>query len=101
MVASRSRTLYIGVTNGLERRIGQHKVGCYDGFSKSYRCDRLVWFERYGRVVTAIAREKQLKNWRREKKVLLIEQGNPTWVDLSESWGRLEQYEAGPSDSVG
>ena len=82
VVASRSRTIYVGVTADLDRRVWEHREGVYDGFSKRYRCDRLVWFERYGRVQTAIAREKQLKRWRREKKLFLIERENPTWADL-------------------
>ena len=82
VVASRSRTIYVGVTNDLDRRIAQHREGVYDGFSKRYRCDRLVWFERYVYVQAAIAREKQLKRWRREKKLFLIERENPTWADL-------------------
>jgi putative endonuclease len=91
IVASRSRTLYIGITSGIEVRVRQHREGRFDGFSKVYRCTRLVWFERYVQVQDAIAREKQLKGWSRVKKIALIEQSNPTWEDLSAGWGRPVQ----------
>jgi putative endonuclease len=86
IVASRSRTLYIGVTGDLGKRVFEHKKKLHEGFSATYNCDRLVWFERFTEVGGAIAREKQLKGWRREKKIALIEANNPTWVDLSEGW---------------
>lgn len=86
LIASRSRTLYCGVTSDLETRVRQHQKGSFDGFTSRYRCTRLVWFERFGFIEEAIAREKELKGWRREKKVALIEKGNPTWEDLSEAW---------------
>jgi len=87
MLASRSRTLYVGVTGNLRLRVYQHKRKLHpDGFAASYNCDRLVWFERFFDPDYAIVREKQLKGWRRSKKVALIEQDNPTWVDLSEGW---------------
>jgi len=60
----------------------------YEGYSKQYNCNRLVWFERHGDVHLAIAREKQLKRWTRAKKIALIKQQNPTWIDLSEGWGK-------------
>jgi putative endonuclease len=88
IVASRSRTLYIGVTSNLERRIWQHKHKVHEGFTASYNCDRLVWFETYNSAGTAIAREKELKGWRRARKIELIEIENPSWIDLSEDWGR-------------
>ena len=69
ILASQSRTLYIGVTGDLHRRVFQHKFKEFDGFSCEYNCDRLVWFERYQEVGLAIAREKQLKGWRREKRL--------------------------------
>jgi putative endonuclease len=64
-----------------------------EGFSATYNCDRLVWFERFSEIDLAIEREKQLKRWRRAKKVALIEEKNPTWVDLSEAWCTQEQLE--------
>ena len=88
IVASRSRTLYIGMTGNLEQRIWQHKNKEYEGFSAAYNCVRLVWFERYATPATAIAREKQLKGWIRAKKIALIETSNPTWFDLSGDWGK-------------
>ena len=78
VVASKSRVVYIGMTNGLERRIWEHKNDLVDGFSKQYRCHRLVYYESFDDVKKAIDREKQLKRWSRTKKVWLIEQVNPT-----------------------
>jgi putative endonuclease len=93
IVASRSHTLYIGVTGNLRKRIFDHKWKEYTGFTQRYNCDRLVWFESYQEVAKAIAREKQLKGWRREKKIALIEKTNPTWLDLSREW-----YDVEPAD---
>src|SRR5690606_40526764 len=78
--------LYIGVTNNLERRVYEHKQKLVPGFTKQYCADKLVYLEHTGRVEAAIAREKQLKNWRRDKKTLLIETLNPDWKDSSEDW---------------
>jgi putative endonuclease len=86
IVASRSRNLYVGMTGTLQGRVSQHKDGSFDGHSKRYHCNRLVWFERHSLAGAAITREKQLKGWRREKKIWLIERENPAWVDLSEEW---------------
>jgi putative endonuclease len=93
MVASRSRTLYIGVTGNLKNRIFEHKRKLHEGFSATYNCDRLVWLERFSEAGDAITREKQLKRWGRAKKVALIEANNPTWVDLSEGWYTRDQLE--------
>jgi putative endonuclease len=89
-MASRSRTLYIGVTGDLHKRVFQHKCREHDGFTAKYNCDRLVWHEGHHDVAKAIAREKQLKNWSRAKKLFLIQQMNPAWVDLSRDWYDLE-----------
>jgi len=86
ILASRSRRLYVGVTNDLERRLFEHKNKLADGFTKQYHIDRLVHFEETADVMSAIEREKQIKGWLREKKVALIESENPTWEDLSEAW---------------
>ena len=86
IVASRSHTLYIGVTGNLLKRVFEHKRREYEGFSAKYNCNRLVWFERFTGPNSAIAREKQLKGWIRAKKILLIEGDNPTCNDLSEGW---------------
>ena len=93
IIASRSHTLYIGVTGNLQERVFQHKWRDHAGFSAKYNCDRLVWFERYQDVTRAIAREKQLKGWRRSKKIALIEAANPAWIDLSREW-----YDVEPAD---
>jgi putative endonuclease len=87
IVASRSGTLYIGVTGKLYFRIMQHKSGDVEGFSSKYNCNRLVYFESFDIVQKAIGREKQLKGWRRAKKIALIESVNPRWEDLAEKWG--------------
>ena len=84
IVASKSRVIYIGLTNNLERRLWEHKQDLIDGFSKQYRCHRLVYYESFDDVRKAIDREKQLKRWSRAKKVWLIERGNPTWEDLAD-----------------
>jgi putative endonuclease len=82
ITASISRVLYIGVTSDLLKRVHQHKEGVVESFTKSYRADRLVYFEETSDVHAAIAQEKQLKGWRREKKVALIDAMNPKWNDL-------------------
>jgi putative endonuclease len=93
MMASRSHTLYIGVTSNLHKRIFEHKWRDHTGFTERYNCDRLVWFESYQEIAKAITREKQLKGWRRDKKIALIEKTNPAWVDLSRDW-----YDVEPAD---
>ena len=86
ILASKSRVLYTGVTGFLLQRVLQHKSGEVDGFTGQYRVNRLVHFEVFRYVDNAIARESELKNWRREKKVKLIEESNPTWEDLAKDW---------------
>ena len=86
IVASRSHTLYIGMTGNLLKRVFEHKQRTHQGFSAKYNCNRLVWFERFTGPRNAIAREKQLKGWVRAKKIALIENENPTWNDLSVEW---------------
>jgi putative endonuclease len=86
IVASRSRTLYIGITGNLRKRVFEHKRKLHEGFSATYNCNRLVWFERFVGPNAAIAREKQLKGWTRAKKIALIASANPTWIDLSQKW---------------
>ncbi|MDH6260834.1 GIY-YIG nuclease family protein [Bradyrhizobium sp. BR13661] len=75
-------TLYLGVTNDIIRRTFEHKSKVVAGFSKRYSVDRLVWYEIYDDPVAAITREKELKKWRREWKIRLIEEKNPEWIDL-------------------
>ena len=79
-------TLYIGVTNDLERRVLEHKMGIGSDFTKRYKLDRLVYFEDGVLIEDAIAREKQLKRWHREWKWNLIKSMNPTFEDLSKDW---------------
>ena len=84
IVASRSRNIYTGVTNDLERRISQHKQGFVQGFTRRYRIHRLVYYEEFGDIRAAIAREKEVKHWDRKKRLALIATQNPTWKDLKE-----------------
>jgi putative endonuclease len=91
IMASRSRTVYTGVTNDLERRVYEHKHKLVPGFTARYNIDRLVYFETTEDVNAAIYREKQIKGWLRSKKLALIASVNPTWNDLSASW--FEQKE--------
>jgi putative endonuclease len=87
ILASSSGTLYIGITSELDVRVRQHKSLEIEGFASKYRCTRLVYFESFDNVLKAISREKQLKGWRRSKKIALIEKVNPRWEDLAEKWG--------------
>lgn len=83
IMMSISEVLYIGVTNNLERRVDEHQNGLVDGFTKKYNCKKLVYFEQYGNIDEAIRREKQLKNWKREWKMDLIQKTNPNFDDIS------------------
>ena len=83
IMASRSRTLYTGLTNDLNRRAWEHKHAATPGFTSRYRIGRLVYFEETESIYGAIVREKQIKGWTRAKKIALIESMNPTWQDLS------------------
>lgn len=80
--ASKTGTLYVGVTNGLLRRMREHKELVNPGFTSKYHCNKLVYFEIHDTPSEAIAREKQIKNWRRDKKIFLIRRMNPAWMDL-------------------
>ena len=92
IMANRSRTLYTGVTNNLERRVYEHKHKLVEGFTKKYNITRLlVCYEQTSDIKAAIAREKQIKGWLRSKKVSLIESLNPNWPDLSVEWFEREQ----------
>ena len=88
IMASRTHVFYVGVTNDIARRVREHKQRVHEGFTSRYNVDRLVWYEVWSDVHKAIGREKQIKPWRREKKIRLIESLNPTWQDLSEEWGK-------------
>jgi putative endonuclease len=83
IMSSRSSTLYIGVTNDLLRRVYEHKEKYIEGFTKRYSIDRLVYYEVCENVESAITREKQLKGWKRARKIMLIESINPEWKDFS------------------
>lgn len=83
IIASISKVLYIGMTNNLKRRVYEHQNELIDGFTKLYKCKRLVYFEYGNNINEIIAREKQLKKWNRAKKIKLIEMMNPLWQDLS------------------
>ena len=85
ILAGKSGVLYTGITNDLARRVSEHKERKTPGFTQKYDVTKLVWFELHGAVKSAIAREKEIKSWRRSKKVALIETTNPKWLDLSAS----------------
>ena len=88
IMASKSRRIYTGVTNDIERRVLEHKHSEIEGFTQRYRINRLVYRERFHYIDNAIAREKEIKSWDRGKRVALIESVNPTWEDLSLEWVR-------------
>jgi putative endonuclease len=84
MMTNRSRVvLYTGITNSLMRRVSQHQNSEIKGFTKTFKVDRLIYYERFNDPRDAIAREKEIKGWRRQKKNALVETKNPTWADLS------------------
>jgi putative endonuclease len=91
ILASRSRRLYVGVTTNRQRRWFEHSAGITRGFTTKYNINRLVYVETTPHIRDAIVREKQLKPWRREKKIALIEAANPTWEDLAVVWGWREK----------
>ncbi|KKR21047.1 MAG: Excinuclease ABC C subunit domain protein [Parcubacteria group bacterium GW2011_GWE2_39_37] len=82
MASEKNGTLYIGFSSDLKNRVNKHKEGAYDGFTKKYNVKNLVYYETYGEVGIAICKEKQLKKWKREWKINLIEKDNPGWRDL-------------------
>ena len=88
ILASRSRNVYTGVTNSLQRRMIEHRESLVPGFTPRYRIFRLVYFEQFGDIRDTIAREKEIKGWRREKKIWLIEHQIPTWHDFAEDFAK-------------
>ena len=88
IMASKSRRIYTGVTNDIERRVKEHKEGLIEGFTQRYKINRLVYRERFHYIDNAITREKEIKGWDRTRRVALIESVNPTWEDLSLEWGK-------------
>jgi putative endonuclease len=88
IMASKSRVIFVGMTGFLMARVLRHRAGEGGKFTEKYQTHRLVYYEPFHQVSNAIARETGLKNWRREKKLALIEKNNPTWQDLAEGWGK-------------
>jgi putative endonuclease len=86
IMTNRRRTLYVGMTNDIERRVNEHRAHAIPGFTSRYAIDRLVYFEEIPDVRWAIEREKEIKGWRRSKRVALIESFNPRWRDLTLDW---------------
>ena len=86
IMTNKSKTLYTGVTNNLERRVYEHKHKLIPGFTKRYNMTSLAYYESTSDVREAIAREKQIKGWLRSKKITLIQAMNPRWRDLAEGW---------------
>ena len=84
--------MYIGVTNDIERRVYEHKTKMVPGFTEKYNVNKLVYFEETSDVRAAIAREKEIKKWRREKKNSLVVTVNPDWKDLSEGWFEISPF---------
>ena len=98
LASGKHGTLYVGVTNSLDRRISEHRSGLYGGFTKKYGVTKLVWYRGYGEVVEAIHFEKRLKRWRRDWKIALIEEDNPGWADL---YAEMMAVPPGPLTSMG
>ncbi len=84
LASQKDGVLYTGVTNNLKRRVCEHKCDVKDGFTRKYHVHKLVYFERYSSILSAIAREKRIKKWNRDWKIRLIEEYNPEWTDLAE-----------------
>ncbi len=95
MTNHRNGTLYIGMTNNLERRVLEHKTGAVKGFTQKYGLIKLVYFEMYHDVNEAISREKRLKKWKRQWKIDLIEKENSKWIDLGDNWYTLMDSASG------
>ena len=98
MLTNRDGTLYTGVTGNLFRRVWQHREGTGSSFTARYNLDRLVWFEETDDITVAIAREKQIKSWRRKRKVDLVKANNRGWTDLAAGW---YEHEGDPESSSG
>jgi putative endonuclease len=86
IMGSLSGTLYVGMTGNLHKRVFEHKFHCIQGFTKKHEIDRLLYWESFHDPCDAIDREKQLKGWRRSKKIGLFQKTNPHWVDLAKDW---------------
>ena len=88
IMTNKSRTLYTGVTNNLERRVLEHKQKLVQGFTSKYNINKLVYYEVTNDIYSAISREKEIKGWLRAKKIGLIESKNPEWRDLASDWNK-------------
>jgi putative endonuclease len=86
IIANASRMLYVGVTNDLTRRMSEHRQKLHPGYASRYNLTHLVHYEVFSDITVAITREKEIKGWRRERKIALIEKKNPGWADLCEEW---------------
>ena len=86
IMTNHARTLYVGMTNDLERRVIEHKKKLIEGFTSKYSISQLVWYEEFNDVNQAIEAEKKLKGWRRSRKIALLESVNPAWQDLAAEW---------------
>jgi putative endonuclease len=100
IMSNKSRRLYTGITSTLGQRVYQHKNKVLPGFTARYKFDMLVYFEEYSYVMDAIAREKEIKSWRREKKMRLILAENPDWADLSAEWEEDPSWRAISSEEM-
>jgi len=86
ILTNKSGTVYVGITSNIKKRIYEHKNKLVEGFTKKYNIDKLIYFETFSDVCSAIAREKTIKGWLRKKKLQLIKTTNPDWVNLSHDW---------------
>ena len=85
-MTNKSGTLYVGMTNEIERRVHEHRIGTSEGFTKRYKLNRLIYYEDYSDPASAIEREKQIKGWLRKKKIELVREFNPRWDDFAATW---------------
>jgi len=86
VMTNKSGTLYVGLTNNIKKRVYEHKNKLVEGFTKKYNIDKLLYFETFSEIYSAIAREKTIKGWLRKKKIELVRTTNPGWTDLSQDW---------------
>jgi len=100
IMSNKSRRLYVGITSKLFGRVFDHKNKIIPGFTSRYKFDILVYYEEYSQVMSAIAREKEIKGWRREKKLKLILADNPDWADLSAEWEEDPSWKAISSEEL-
>jgi putative endonuclease len=91
-MANASKRIYTGMTNSIRRRVREHKLKLMPGFATQYNITRLVYFESFGDVRNAIAREKRVKAWTRSKRLALVESTNPKWEDLSREWDQPQSF---------